>query len=168
MSKQLRHVMDAADKRIKETNHVLAVMYRGLLINANIGIVEWDRLAMRYYRSPYSRTKKNAIDIASDKNNFYRSLGAPTLTWKNFFKALCIMSPVSFEFNIKLNFLNKKQVAYTFTTANPMRLWDETMPISPIEHNVKRKRNRHGKKVVDYYMYPEQEEVVPYIQDKEI
>jgi hypothetical protein len=160
--------MDAPDKRVKETNHVLAVMYRGLCRNAGLGIVEWDRLTMRYYRSPYSRIKKNAIDIASDKNNFYRSLGAPTMTWKNFFKALCIMAPVSMEFNIKLNFFNRKPISFTFFTKNPMELWDEKMPIAKIEHNTKRNRKHKGKQVVDNYLYPEQEIVIPYEHDKEV
>jgi hypothetical protein len=163
--------MEAADKRVKETNHPLAVLYRSLLYEADIGIVKWDKLTMRYYRSPYSRIKKNATDIASDKNNFYRSLGAPTMTWKNFFKALCIMSPISIEFSIKLNFFNKKTVEATFFTKNPMPLWDEDMPIVPIDHTTRRSKRRGQKPpkvVLDNYLYPEQEVVIPYTADKEV
>lgn len=145
MSKDLRDVMEAVDKRIKETDHPLAKLWRTLLLNGDIGIEQWDKLTMRYYRSPYSRIKKNATDIASDKNNFYRSMGAPVITWKNFFKALCILSPVSIRFDLTLTWNNGKNVTASFFTKNPMPLYDEQMLLMPIEHKARRSVRRNVK-----------------------
>jgi hypothetical protein len=162
MSKELRNVMESPDKRYQETNHALAKLWRLLMMDVHLRIEEWDKLTTRYYRSPYSRVKKNVTDIASDKNNFYRSIGARSMTWKNFFKAVCILSPVTIEFTIKCIWLNGKMAEATFHTKNPMELWDETMPLSDIIHrprkNGRKKNTRNFEQPVARKMFDESED----------
>lgn len=125
MNKKLGRIFDAADRRVNETNHMLARLYRSILAKTQITVQEWDRLINRYYRSPYSKVRKNARDISSDKNNFNRAIAADKISWNNFFKAICIMGPVWIRIDVTMRFSNGEESTHTVETKNPIGLYDE-------------------------------------------
>lgn len=125
MNKMLSRIFDTADKRVKETNHLLARLYRQILQDLNVTPLEWDKLINRYYRSPYSKVKKNARDIASDKNNFNRAMAKDKVSWNNFFKAICILSPEWIRIEVTFGWRNGKSTSHSVETKNPIGMHDE-------------------------------------------
>jgi hypothetical protein len=120
MNKDLTRIFDSGDKRVGETNHLLASLYRKIIMDLNLRIREWDSALNRYYKSPMSRVRRNARDIASDKNNFNRAIAKDKISWNNFFKAICIMGPEWIGIEITLRWKNGKTTSHSVGTSNPM------------------------------------------------
>ncbi len=120
MNKDLSRILVSADKRAGETNHLLARLLRQVMADLAISPIEWNELINRYYRSRYSRTRKNARDIASDKNNFNRAIAKEQVSWRNLFKAICIFGPKSIKLTIEFEWSNGKSTTHHVKTSNPM------------------------------------------------
>ena len=120
MNKNLSRILDSADKRAGETNNLLARLLRQIMADLAITPIEWNKLINRYYHSRYSRARKNARDIASDKNNFNRAIAKEQVSWRNLFKAICIFGPKSIKLTIEFEWSNGKGTTHSVKTTNPM------------------------------------------------
>jgi len=107
MSKEFKRLLETEDKKINSSRNALSKLFRDILAYHDVRPMKWDALVTRYFRSPFSRTPKNAKDIGQDKNNLNRALAKDALTWNNFFKALMILSPKTIEITITMEWPNR-------------------------------------------------------------
>lgn len=60
-----------------------------------------------YAKSPLSKNKPSAKDVSQERNNINRAiLDTQHMTWANFWKTLCLLSPVKIEIEVRLGWRN--------------------------------------------------------------
>lgn len=132
MSKELKQLLDAPDKRIRQATNALANLRSRICADLGIGSIVWDRKIMRYLNSPLSRTPKNAKDIGQDKNNFNRALAKESLTYNNFIKFLMILGPKKIRITISMEWKNEQVTTHEVDITNMLaELDDEDRPVAP-------------------------------------
>lgn len=107
MSKEQRKMMDADDKLVHLSANPLTKLFRGILLDRNIGSITWNRRLTMFLKSAFSRVPKNAKDIGQERNNFNRAVSRPSMTWKTFQKAVQVIGPVRYRITIDMEWRDK-------------------------------------------------------------
>lgn len=126
MSKDLNRILASDDKKVKEATNELALLYRQMLADLNITTLTWYPMVVQYFKSRYSRTRKNAVDIGQDRNNFNRALAKPRISWANFMQFLKILRPVKIEIIIRLHWKDETYTDHTLPIENQYAQLGET------------------------------------------
>ena len=127
MSKELNDVFKARDKLIREAENEPAKLFRLIACELDVGVMKWNQLVTRYFKSRFSSTPKNPKEIGQDRNNFNRALARPRVTWNNFIKALMILGPQKIEINIKLHWKRNRITTHTVIVDNPLTELDDVV-----------------------------------------
>lgn len=120
MSRNFRDMLEAPDKRIGESQNILARLFRGILMDHNVTPSQWDAMVDRYFRSRLSRTPKDSKAINQDKYNFIRALEKDKLSIGRFETAINILGAESVEFMLTMNWRGKPSSKHKVSIRNPL------------------------------------------------
>jgi len=104
MSRELKRLLIADDKLIGETRDPLAALFRQILIDGKVTLIDFDRYVNKYIDDPKNgiKDKDNPKVRCTERGNIIQEILRPNMTWKVFAKNLRILPIVRGKFIIEL------------------------------------------------------------------
>jgi len=131
MNKELRDIFHDHEFKLRDANNVPAKLVRKILCEIGMTPKKWDELVNEYYKSPYCPVPRNKIAIASDKNNFNRSIAKNDVSWAKAMRVLLILCPVRITVSIKLQWRSGTVTEHSQSVQNPMKKLIEKSSFEP-------------------------------------
>lgn len=113
------HTVSNKEMQLTKNTNELTGLFREMLSDLRLRLMEWETLTNRYYGYIYGGDKK---EIAQAKINLTRALVKDELTWSRFVEALIILGYDEYEISVSMRNRDQEK-AHTFTKKirNPLR-----------------------------------------------
>lgn len=91
-----------------EARGVLAFLFRAVIHDRNIKMLEWNRKMNNFLDDPRNSIPRNGKDRSSARGNLNKELHRTRMTWKVFEKALRFLGPIRVRFEVHLTWANRE------------------------------------------------------------
>lgn len=115
-----KDLMRDKEKKLSETEHLLARLFRKILAERGILSSEMDQLIDRYYRKIHTNRHGDVdiLKVNQDKSNLTRALAKDTLPWRRFETVIQILGPSKYFLTLKMEGADGTVYEHTVGTKN--------------------------------------------------
>lgn len=106
---EVKDILNAPDKRIKESEGLLTTLLRQIMIDANIGFNEYFVKMTAYLNDPRNNIPQTAHAKSSERGNMFKDFTNPNMSWRAFAKHLRLLAPVKVRFEIHALWPNRRE-----------------------------------------------------------